>query len=134
MHPRYDLVGKGWGFPLGVDDLGRVALASGADDIEQAVQIIISTPLNSRIMRPTFGCRIHELLFAPLNSSTTTAAEHYVREALAMWEPRIAVVDVSVERDPEQPACMLIYLTYQVASTHDERALVYPFYTIPGEH
>ncbi|HEU4323210.1 MAG TPA: GPW/gp25 family protein [Roseiflexaceae bacterium] len=133
MRERYDLIGKGWRFPLDVDGRGGIALTGGQDEIEEAIQIIITTPLNTRIMRPTFGCRIHELLFAPLNSSTTTAAVHYVREALEMWEPRITIKDVIAERDPDQHNCLLIYLTYQEKATHDERALVYPFYTIPDE-
>ncbi len=127
------IVGSGWRFPPGVDGRGGVALSSGQDDIEEAMGIILNTPRGFRVMRPNFGCRIHELLFAPINAGTTTTAAHYVKEALSWWEPRISVREVYAEPDPELPACLLITIIYEVRATHDERALVYPFYTIPDE-
>ncbi len=36
-------------------------------------------------MRPTFGCRLHELIFAPNNNSTAVQARRYVEDALGMW-------------------------------------------------
>ncbi|HEU4323608.1 MAG TPA: GPW/gp25 family protein [Roseiflexaceae bacterium] len=127
------IVGSGWRFPPSVDGRGGIALAQGQDDIEQAIGIILSTPRGFRVMRPNFGCRIHELLFAPINASTITTAVHYVKEALGWWEPRIAVGEVYVDPDPDQPTCLLITVLYEIRATHDERALIYPFYTIPDE-
>ena len=133
MAQRGDLIGSGWQFPLAINGRGGIALARGEDEIAEAIAIILSTPLGYRVMRPTFGCRIHELLFAPINASTTTAASHYVADALGMWEPRIDVGAIDVVADPQQPSCLLISLSYSIRATHDERSLVYPFYTIPGE-
>ena len=65
-----DIIGKGWRFPLGVDGRGGVALSEGDQDIEEAIAIILNTPKGLRLMRPEFGCRIHDLLFAPLNAAT----------------------------------------------------------------
>ena len=129
----FDLIGKGWRFPVQTDVRGGIALAHDDQEIEEAIEIILSTPRGYRVMRPEFGSRIHELQFAPINASTMTAAAQYVREALGWWEPRIAVLDVLVEEDPDQPGCMLIYVEYRIRATYDERALVYPFYSIPGE-
>src|SRR5687768_2507910 len=131
MAQHVDVIGAGWRFPPGVDGLGGIAISARDQEIEEAIQIIISTPKGQRVMRPEFGCRIHELLFAPINVGTFTAAEHYVREALAWWEPRIEVQTVIVDRDPDYPSCLLIYIAYRIRATHDARALVYPFYTIP---
>jgi uncharacterized protein len=128
-----DVVGAGWAFPVGLDAHKRVALASGAHDIEQAIQIILLTPKGQRPRRPEFGCRIHDLLFAPNNGATASLAEAYVEEALAMWEPRITVHDVIAVPDQDQPARLLITITYEIKATHDSRSLVFPFYHIPGE-
>jgi uncharacterized protein len=130
---NFDLIGAGWRFPVGVDGRGALALSQGDSEIEQAIQIILSTPIGQRVMRPEFGCRIHELTFAPINASTTTAAIHYVEEALGYWEPRIEVESIEVAVDPESPGCLLLTIFYRVKATYDQRALVYPFYTIPGE-
>lgn len=129
----FDLIGTGWRFPVGIDGRGALALSQGTSEIEEAIQIILSTPIGHRVMRPEFGCRIHELVFAPINASTTTAAIHYVEEALGYWEPRIEVESIDVSIDPEISSCLLITIFYRVKATYDQRALVYPFYTIPGE-
>ncbi len=130
---EHDLIGAGWGFPLGVGPRGGIALVSGTDELEQAMLMILATPRGQRIMRPNFGCQIHDLIFAPMNATTLTAAEHYVREALAWWEPRVEVVDVQAAPSAARHAIMEITIHYRVKSTNDERSLVYPFYTIPGE-
>ncbi len=133
MAQLFDLIGKGWRFPVQIDVRGGIGMSSGIQEIEEAIEIILSTPKGQRVMRPEFGSRIHELLFAPVNASTMAAAAVYTREALEWWEPRIEVIDVLVDEDPDLPGCMLIYVEYRVRATYDERALVYPFYSIPGE-
>ena len=50
-----------------------------------------------------------------------------------MWEPRIRVVHVEAEPDPEAHHRLLIRITYEIKATHDQRSLVYPFYIIPEE-
>ena len=129
------IVGRGWGFPLGVNSRGMIALTNEKSEIEQAIIIILSTPIGTRVMRPTFGSRLHELIFAPNNSQTGAQARRYVEEALGMWEPRIEVKDVNVLPDPEdnQGARLAIQIFYEIKATHDQRSLVHPFYLIPGE-
>jgi uncharacterized protein len=128
-----DFLGSGWAFPVDVDARGRVALAHRERDIEQAIRIILLTPKGQRVMRPEFGCQVHDLVFAPNDATTAGLAEYYVREALAMWEPRIDVVAVRAVPDERQPERLLIELVYDIKATHDRRSLVFPFYRIPGE-
>jgi phage baseplate assembly protein W len=126
------LVGRGWGFPVGVSGSGGIGLTSGHDDLEQAIRIILGTAPGERVMRPDFGCRIHELVFAPTTGETIGLARHYVEEALGWWEPRIEVDDVSVEADASDgvAARLWVSIRYSVRATKDERTLVYPFYLI----
>lgn len=128
-----DFLGAGWAFPVNVDARGRIALARRERDIEEAIQIILLTPKGQRPMRPEFGCRIHDLIFAPNDATTAGLATYYVEEALAMWEPRIMVREVTVHNDEADEGRMLIEIDYEVKSTHDRRSLVFPFYRIPGE-
>ena len=126
-------LGVGWSFPVDVDRRGRVALAKGDVEIEQAMKMIVMTPKGVRVMRPEFGCQIHDLLFAPMDATTEGLAAFYVEESLKMWEPRISVLDVDVRSDPDHPERMMINVHYEIKSTHDQRSLVFPFYRIPGE-
>ncbi len=128
-----DFLGVGWAFPLRVDARGRIALARQERDIEEAIQMILLTPKGQRVMRPEFGCRIHDLLFAPNDATTAGLATYYVEEALGMWEPRIAVDEVTAQIDPADSGRLLIAIRYQIKATYDSRTLVFPFYRIPGE-
>ena len=128
-----DIIGIGWAFPPRIDPQGGLALTNERSELEQAIQIILGTSPGQRVMRPTFGCRLHELVFAPNNSQTAAQARRYVEEALGMWEPRITVQSIHVRPDPQDYSRMLIEIEYLVKATHDRRSLVHPFYLLPGE-
>ncbi len=127
-----EFLGQGLAFPLQISQQGGLALAKGVTDIEQAIHIILGTIPGERIMRPEFGSRIHELVFAPDNASTRGLAAYYVEEALDRWEPRINVMDVNASADPGRPGVLLIEIQYQIKDTYDERSIVYPFF-LQGE-
>ncbi len=133
MAESEDIIGRGWAFPLKIDTQGGIALTTEKDEIEQAILIILGTPIGSRVMRPTFGSRLEELVFDPNNGQTAAQARRFVEEALGMWEPRIRVTEVNVKPHARQENCMVVEILYQVKATHDRRSLVYPFYLIPSE-
>jgi phage baseplate assembly protein W len=128
-----DVLGTGWAFPPRIDARGRVAMARQERDVEEAIRIILLTSKGQRVMRPEFGCRIHDLAFAPNNASLMGLASYYVEEALNMWEPRIRVVEVTARADPDFPERLLVDVSYQIKATADRRSLVFPFYRIPSE-
>lgn len=128
-----DFLGTGWAFPVRVDAHGRIELARQERDIEEAICIILLTPKGQRVMRPEFGCQVHDLIFAPNDATTAGLAAYYVEEALGMWEPRIRVQDVTARPDPDHAERLLIAILYEIKATHDSRSLVFPFYRIPGE-
>jgi Bacteriophage baseplate protein W len=128
-----DIIGVGFGFPLGVDARGGIRMSRGESDIEEAIRLIIGTARGERRMRPEFGCAIHEYVFAPMDPTTFGLVNYYVTEALGRWEPRIKVDSVHTRPDTVFDGCMLIEVKYTIRSTGDKRNLVYPFYTIPEE-
>lgn len=128
-----DFIGAGWNFPLSVDATSRVALATQARDIEQAIEIILRTAPGERPMRPEFGCRIQDHLFSPTNAATAAAIAGDVRVALTRWEPRIDIEDVRVGFDQAELGTFYIDVVYVIRGDNDERNLVFPFYVIPDE-
>lgn len=137
---EHGIVGRGWALPTDddrptamVDRAGGIAMVGGADKIATSIQMILATAPGERVMRPEFGCRIWELMFAPLTATTRGAMRHAVREALGRWEPRIEVEDIAVRADPVDPARVDIHVAYRIRSSNDRRNLVYPFYVIPDE-
>lgn len=150
-----DFIGAGWSFPIQVDPkTGRIALARDERDIEEAIRMILATSPGERVMRPQFGSDLAEAVFSINSASTAARVEEYVRDALARWEPRIDVIAVTIIygresakrllpfdpdeavrllNSPDTDALMLIDIRYRIRAINDERNLVYPFYTIPGE-
>ncbi len=127
-----EFLGQGLAFPLQMSQQGGLALARGEHDIEQAIRIILGTIPGERVMRPEFGCRVHELVFAPMNSATYSLAAYYVERALDRWEPRIRVQEVSPVPDSARDGVLLLEIKYEVRDTHNHRSIVYPFY-LSGE-
>lgn len=125
-------VGKGWSFPPKLDDRDRVEMASEDVDIRQAMRIIIMTCPGERVMRPDFGCRIHELIFDPCNEATAIVAERYVREALTRWEPRVRLEEINVTPEHDLGA-LSVEIIYEIKGQNDRRNLVFPFYVIPQQ-
>lgn len=128
-----EIVGRGWSFPPTIDLQGGWALTNDRNEVEQAIEIILLTAPGQRVMRPNFGCRVHELVFAPNNDETAAEAKRFVEDALKMWEPRINLIDVRTGPDPNNSHCLLLEVDYEIKATHDKRSLVYPFYLIPQE-
>jgi uncharacterized protein len=128
-----DFIGRGLAWPMRVDHSGSISLTGGAADLDSSVRLILLTAPGERLMRPDFGCRIHELVFEPINANTVGLMNLAVRQALAQWEPRITVEDVEVETDRDTSGLVQIHIGYRVRATNDRRNLVHPFYLIPHD-
>src|SRR4051795_12083568 len=128
-----DLLGSGLAFPLQVDRLGGIALASGEQDIQQAIELILATAPGERPMRPEFGCGVHDFVFDSIDASTVAKMEDPIREALDHWEPRVIVETVEFNLDGVHEGLLMIDIGYRVRATNTIRNLVYPFYVIPAE-
>jgi phage baseplate assembly protein W len=126
-------LGRGLSFPLYVNSQGGIALASGDADIEQAIHIILGTAPGERVMRPEFGCRAHELIFAPRDATTEGLMIYYVQQALGRWEPRIELSQVRVVNSDQPDGALLVEIEYRIKSTHDIRSIVYPFFIAEEE-
>jgi phage baseplate assembly protein W len=130
--PRKEYIGQGLSFPLSVTPRGGLALVTGVEDIEQAILIILETMPGERVMRPNFGCRIWELVFAPNSAETRAMAAYYVRQALSFWEPRIDVNAIDVRSDNDT-GVLEVHIKYTIKNTHDPRSIIYPFFLMGEE-
>src|SRR5437868_3060275 len=94
-----DFYGNGINYPMQIDSAGGVQEAAGVAKVEASIRVILGTQYGERLMRPTFGCNLKSLAFAPNNDTTANLARYYVTEGLRRWEPRIEVFQVLVEND-----------------------------------
>lgn len=119
--------GQGIAQPVALDATGALALAAGLTDIEQSIHIILATQFGERVMRPTFGCNLRSLVFAPNNQQTAALARQYVLDGLNAWEPRITVQSVTVTNAVADPQ-LSIAIFYTVNPSLDPQSMIYPFY------
>ena len=128
-----NFLGTGFAFPVETDEMtGRFKVAEYEEDIKQAIYIILMTQQGERVMRPDFGCRVHEYTFGTMDYTTVTKMENAIKDALTIWEPRI--IDIEVEADTEQQTegKLIFEISYTVRSTNNPFNLVYPFYINEG--
>ena len=122
------LLGRGWNFPISPESrTGRLTFVSGPDKVRQSIGIILDTEPGERIMRPSFGCGLRRFLMQPNTPATRAVIKNGVELALGAFEPRIKLQFVSV--DPgEDPALVLIQISYIHVRDGKSDNLVYPFY------
>ncbi len=123
-----NFLGRGWKYPVEVDRAGGIAQSEHDEAIRQSIHIILGTAPGERVMRPNFGCSIHDLVYAPNNLNTASLAAHFCVEALSKWEPRIEEVEASADPSGDDPNRLDISIKYKVRATNSSRNLVYPFY------
>jgi uncharacterized protein len=110
---------------------GRLATVSGDELVRQSLISILSTRPGERVMRPDFGCRLHELLFSISSDTTAGVAMHYVRQAVEQWEPRVEVMDVTANWIADNPTVLDIALTYRIRTSQAEHTLGWAFQSAP---
>lgn len=128
MPDNRDFLGKGLRFPVSVNLNGGVSSSAFEENVRQSIFIILGTAPGERINRAGFGCRIHDLMFAPNNAITAAAAAVYCEEAIYKYEPRIQYVACTAAPNSDEPNRMDIRIEYVLAGKHDKRNLVFPFY------
>ncbi len=126
-------LGRGFRFPVQVDPItGKVQTSEYEEDIKEAIYIILMTKKGERVMKPEFGCGVHDYAFGTMDYTTLSRMESEIREALNLWEPRIKDLQVNVVIDDVKDGCVLINIGYNVRSTNNPYNLVFPFYMNEG--
>lgn len=128
-----DFLGKGWKFPVRVDESGRIALSQFEEDIQEAIRIILLTSRGERVMRREFGGGLHDFVFETMSATNVGNIQAAIQDALIEWEPRIEVLSVRVEPDLGEIGKLLIDIDYRVRATNTQFNLVFPFYIEEGQ-
>lgn len=69
---------------------------TGIDHIYQSIRNILTTRLGSRLMMPSYGSKLPDLIDAPMNALTISRINAAVAGALHIWEKRYKVTRVKV--------------------------------------
>lgn len=121
-------LGIGWRFPVGLDsDSGTISRAEYEESVRQSIWTILGTAKGERVMRPDFGCGIHDLVFGVNTAFTAGQISQAVKETLLKFETRIDVFDVQVYPGDDGEV-LYISIDYKIRTTNNAFNLVYPFY------
>jgi len=122
-----DFRGTGWAFPVRVG-AGAIEAVSGDEDVRQSIHLILATAKGERVMRPDFGCGIHDLVFAAVNTQLIARVRREVEDALRTYEARIEVLRVAVATGGLAMGRLDVEIDYRVRMTNQTGNYVYPFY------
>jgi len=128
MSNEKDFLGRGLRFPVSINLNGGVSSSQLEENVRQSLFVILGTAQGERVTRPNFGCRIHDLMFAPNNPMTSARAEVFCAEAIYKFEPRVHKVTCSAQTNADEPNRLDIRIEYVIAGKNDKRNLVFPFY------
>lgn len=118
---------------LALSPQGSIALVDERASVRQAILLLLTTIPGERVMRPTYGCQLHRLVFSPNDQTTAGLAIHYVRQALDLWEPRVEVLRLDAEYNAEAPEQLIISLEYRILATQHLDATTFPFNLSGGD-
>jgi len=125
-------LGTGWSFPPEFNKVSNsVELVSGIEDIDQSLNILLSTALGERVMQPKYGCDLTDYVFESLNSSVIGYLKDRVTNAILFYEPRIRVEQIEISSSDSMELIegrFTISIQYFVPGTNSRFNYVYDYY------
>ena len=116
-------LGQGISWPPRIDGDGRLLRSADADNVREAIQVILLTEPGERVRLPEFGAGLGRFLFEPNIPATHIAIARRITQSLMRWEPRIRVAQVEVIADPRDAQAALATITYRLVSTAQQATL-----------
>ena len=100
------------GYPFQFDGRGRSGQSKEDEYIRDLIEQVLLTAPGERVMRPTFGSGVRQLLFGAASSEVATATQYLVQSSLQQWLADLITVEaVDVEA---REGALLINVKYVV--------------------
>src|SRR3546814_15783087 len=82
-------LGTGWSFPPSFDNLsGEAAMLSDVADVESSLDVLLSTRPGERVMLPSSGCNLDELVFESLTTTFNAYIKDLVKTDILFHQPQ----------------------------------------------
>ncbi len=132
MNTNKAYLGTGWSFPPNFDRQSEtVTMVSAEKDIEESLEILLSTSLGERVMQSEYGCNLKDYQFESMDSSLIGFLKDLVERAILFYESRIQLekVDITEAESFESVEGVLkITVHYEIEGTNTRNNYVYDFY------
>lgn len=135
METGKSFLGRGWSFPPKFNkELGKVELVSELEDIQQSLQIYLSTRRGERLMRLDYGSFIHENIYDPARTTQLNFLAEQLRKDIRRYEPRIIVHQVEIDDSHRADGMIQFKINYEVQANNVRDNIVFPYYILEGTH
>ena len=125
-------LGRGWSFPPQFDpEEAGVQMVENVEDIQQSLDILLSTSLGERVMQPKYGCNMTDFQFEPVNNALLGILRSQVEKAILYHEPRIVVEKIEVTQPDSFDLIegrITIEIDYVIARTNSRYNYVFDYY------
>jgi Bacteriophage baseplate protein W len=118
-----DITSADWSLALdqpAMPGSGLGGVVQGVADVNQCIQIILTTPQGSDPLRPTFGADLWQYIDYPINSAIPAIVRE-ITQAITLWEPRVTLLSVTatpvVDGTTQSGAHLDIAITWQLKLT-----------------
>jgi phage baseplate assembly protein W len=109
-------------FPYRIDQTGRTAVVEPEREIRELVEQLLFVAPGERVMRPTLGSGVAQLVFAPSGEQLAATTQHLVQGALQTWlGDRISIDTVEVAAEE---TTLRVTIRYQLRLTGETSTLV----------
>lgn len=106
-------------------------MVSNYKDIEESLNILLSTSLGERVMQPRYGCELQDYLFEPLSSTVIGYIKDRVKTSILLFEPRIVAEKIEVTAADSFDLIegrFTITVEYTIPGTNSRFNYVYDYY------
>tara|TARA_Y100001954_G_C15656752_1_gene525547 strand:- start:164 stop:574 length:411 start_codon:yes stop_codon:yes gene_type:complete len=132
---KKSFLGIGWSFPPNFNNQSaNIDTVTKEVDIKQSLEIYFNTKLGERIMRPDYGCVVHNRLFDKLDPSILDILTFELTQNIGLIEPRIIVEKIDINKTDINNGLIEIIVDYTIITTNVRDNIVYPYYINEGTH
>ena len=129
---QHSFLGTGWAFPpTFTKGPQSIVMVSDEADIRQSLEILLTTSVGERFLRPEYGCDLRRYLFEPLDEGLVAYIRDLVGNAILYHEPRIRLTNLTLTSHADE-GMLLIEVEYVTRSTNSRQNFVFPFYKDEG--
>jgi phage baseplate assembly protein W len=125
-------LGRGWSFPPTFErGYNGVDMLNGETDVQSSLEILLTTQIGERVMRPEYGTAIKDSVFDIIDVSTSTYLAYRLKRVILLHEPRIFVDDITFNQDVLN-GIIELRVDYTIISSNTRSNFVFPFYFTEG--
>jgi hypothetical protein len=135
-----DFLGRGWGWNFsftsrtgGVYEGINPNDDGGLDRLTASIQQILGTNVGTRVMRRDFGSSAFSFVFSPNDPQIDVKLDYAIRQALAKWEPRVTVGQITISHERKNDGILDVTLQVTINKTNTTLNIVWPFFLSTAE-